>query len=110
MKTKNISLVEDDLTIASGLLYALEQEGYTATHCKNVNEAKSAAANDVSILRFLIYSCREVNENAVLCLDDSLYQQSVSLFADFVNGVESLFKQWRYRCNAFIPDFDETVI
>lgn len=36
---KKILLVEDDLMIASGLLYALEQEGYAPTHCKSVQTA-----------------------------------------------------------------------
>jgi len=37
MKSK-ILLVEDDTMIASGLIYALEQEGYIVTHCQNVAE------------------------------------------------------------------------
>ena len=36
---KRILLVEDDAIIASGLVYALEQEGYAVVHNKNVNEA-----------------------------------------------------------------------
>lgn len=36
---KRILLVEDDSMIASGLLYALEQEGYIAVHCKDVQSA-----------------------------------------------------------------------
>jgi len=34
-----ILLVEDDQMIASGLIYALEQEGYSVTHCQSVAEA-----------------------------------------------------------------------
>jgi DNA-binding response OmpR family regulator len=41
---KNILLVEDDAMIASGLAYALEQEGYAVTHCGNVREAKDAVS------------------------------------------------------------------
>lgn len=33
---KQILLVEDDVMIASGLVYALENEGYTTTHCMNI--------------------------------------------------------------------------
>jgi DNA-binding response OmpR family regulator len=40
-----ILLVEDDAMIASGLVYALEQEGYAVTHGKTVREAQSALAN-----------------------------------------------------------------
>jgi len=38
----HILLVEDDTIIASGLIYALEQEGYKVTHKKNVADAKTA--------------------------------------------------------------------
>ena len=41
-----ILLVEDDSIIASGLVYALELEGYTVTHSGSVGEAKDAAAKD----------------------------------------------------------------
>ena len=37
----NILLVEDDTTIASGLMYAFEKEGYEPFHCKNVKSALS---------------------------------------------------------------------
>jgi len=43
---ERILLVEDDAIIASGLVYALEQEGYAVTHSKNAAEAISAASND----------------------------------------------------------------
>lgn len=36
---KHILFVEDDASIASGLIYAMEQEGYRVTHCKNVSAA-----------------------------------------------------------------------
>lgn len=37
---KQILLVEDDMMIASGLMYALEKEGYAPTHCKDIESAK----------------------------------------------------------------------
>jgi two-component system, OmpR family, response regulator VicR len=40
-----ILLVEDDAMIASGLCYALEQEGYAVTHCDTITAAKEAAEN-----------------------------------------------------------------
>jgi DNA-binding response OmpR family regulator len=46
-------LAEDDAMIASGLVYALEREGYAVTHCKTVREAREAAAGrrfDLAIL------------------------------------------------------------
>ena len=45
MKIK-ILVLEDDMYIASGLLYALEAEGYEPTHVKSVSEAKSALAGE----------------------------------------------------------------
>jgi len=41
MKNK-ILLLEDDLMIAGGLIYALEQEQYDVTHAKTVGEGKDA--------------------------------------------------------------------
>lgn len=37
-----ILIVEDDKMIMSGLVYALEQEGYAVTYCENVHSAKNA--------------------------------------------------------------------
>jgi len=52
MKTK-ILLLEDDLMIAGGLIYALEQEQYEVIHAKTVEEGKEAIKQinfDVAIL------------------------------------------------------------
>ena len=46
--TKQILIVEDDAIIASGLVYALEQEGYVVTHCKSVSEAKKTITKSES--------------------------------------------------------------
>lgn len=43
---KRILFVEDDPMISSGLIYALNQEGYTVVHCKRVNEAVNILLND----------------------------------------------------------------
>ena len=53
MKAKSILLVEDDAIIASGLVYALEQEGYVIVHGKSVGEARSAVSNAVFDLAIL---------------------------------------------------------
>jgi DNA-binding response OmpR family regulator len=45
----NILLVEDDPVIASGLVYALEQEGYGVTHAMTVSEAKAAASGGFAV-------------------------------------------------------------
>jgi len=44
MKYK-ILLVEDDHMIASGLIYAFEQEDYDITHCKSIADATHAISN-----------------------------------------------------------------
>lgn len=43
---KHILFVEDDTFIASGLVYAMEQEGYAVTHCKNVCAAYKEMNDD----------------------------------------------------------------
>jgi len=43
-----ILLVEDDAMIASGLVYALEQEGYVVTHCKSARDASLAIAGELA--------------------------------------------------------------
>jgi len=42
MMAANILLLEDDLTIASGLMYALEKEGYIPIHCQTIEKAIQA--------------------------------------------------------------------
>ncbi|MDR1070970.1 MAG: response regulator transcription factor [Gracilibacteraceae bacterium] len=52
-KPYKILLVEDDAMIASGLVYALEQEGYAVTRGSRVHEARAAIISerfDLSIL------------------------------------------------------------
>lgn len=50
---KKILLVEDDAMIASGIVYALAQEGYAVTHGRTVREAQNATTGahfDLAIL------------------------------------------------------------
>lgn len=51
---KHILYVEDDTMIASGLVYALEQEGYGVIHCKSVDEAVSKLPGDRFDLALLL--------------------------------------------------------
>ena len=44
MKMKNILVVEDDVSLSAGLTYAVEKEGYCATHCRNAADALKKAA------------------------------------------------------------------
>jgi len=52
MKNK-ILLLEDDLMIAGGLIYALEQEQYDVIHAKTVKEGKDAIKNTIFDLAIL---------------------------------------------------------
>ena len=42
-----ILFVEDDAVIASGLVYALESEGYCVTHAKDISDAKKAVQEHI---------------------------------------------------------------
>ena len=50
---KHILVVEDDKMIASGLVYALEQEGYSVFHCENVQNALQAIMSQKFALAIL---------------------------------------------------------
>lgn len=52
-RMKNILLLEDDIMIASGLVYALSNEGYEVTHCKDVSSAFSNIKNKIYDLAIL---------------------------------------------------------
>lgn len=52
MKNK-ILLLEDDLMISSGLIYALEKEQYEVVHAKTIEEGKNAIRRDVFDLAIL---------------------------------------------------------
>ena len=56
---KQILFVEDDEMIASGLIYALEQEDYEVIHCKSVNEALSVLQNNKFDLAILDMQLRD---------------------------------------------------
>ena len=53
MMKKKILLLEDDLIIASGLIYALEQEQYNVLHVKTVEEGKNAIRENTFDLAIL---------------------------------------------------------
>ena len=49
---EKILLVEDDAIIASGLVYALEQEGYEVIHASSIQASRSAISNSPSSSTF----------------------------------------------------------
>lgn len=57
----HVLFVEDDALIASGLIYALESEGYTVTHCANMNSAVNALKNNKFSLALLDLSLPDGN-------------------------------------------------
>lgn len=48
-----ILLIEDDAMIASGLCYALDQEGYMVTHCSTIQAAKNVMKDNLFGLALL---------------------------------------------------------
>lgn len=66
----HILMLEDDFTIAEGLQYSLESEGYAVTHCKTVKEALAETENtfDLALLDLTLPDgsgydvCRKIKE------------------------------------------------
>lgn len=54
-----ILLVEDDVMIASGLVYALEQEGYDVIHCKDTHSAFDAIHKNLFDMAILDMQLRD---------------------------------------------------
>ncbi len=63
MLTRNLNIlfVEDDTIIASGLIYALQTEGYTVTHCADTSEAMNALSKQRFSLALLDLSLPDGN-------------------------------------------------
>jgi len=53
MKKNKILLLEDDMMIAGGLIYALEQEGYAINHAKTIEEGKVMIKDEIFDLAIL---------------------------------------------------------
>lgn len=51
----NILLVEDDKTIASGLEYSLQQDGYSTVLCHDVASAKKTLAEDIDGIALCLF-------------------------------------------------------
>lgn len=101
-----ILLVEDDAIIASGLCYALEQEGYDVTHRVSVRDARSVAATsrfDLAILDMQLpdgtgFDVREAlaPETAVIFL--TVVDDEGNIVKAFENGADDyITKPFRLR-------------
>jgi DNA-binding response OmpR family regulator len=105
--SNNILLVEDDAMIASGLIYALEQGGYTVTHCPNVRDSANAIAAaefDLAILDMQLpdgtgFDVRELlkaTETAVIFL--TVVDDEGNIVRAFEDGaVDYITKPFRLR-------------
>jgi len=62
----NILFVEDDALIASGLIYALQTEGYTVTHCADMENSLSAVSSETFSLALLDLSLPDGDGFSVL--------------------------------------------
>ena len=102
---KQILVVEDDSMIASGLVYALEQEGYAVFHSKTVSEAMNtiAAQNlDLAILDMQLpdgtgFDVRKMlSGTAVIFL--TVVDDEVSIIKAFEGGADDyITKPFRIR-------------
>ncbi|GHU87457.1 DNA-binding response regulator [Clostridia bacterium] len=101
-----ILLVEDDAIIASGLCYALEQEGYDVTHRVSVREARSVTATsrfDLAVLDMQLpdgsgFDVREAlaPETAVIFL--TVVDDEGNIVKAFENGADDyITKPFRLR-------------
>lgn len=101
-----ILLVEDDAIIASGLCYALEQEGYAVTHRVSVRDARSVAVTsrfDLAILDMQLpdgtgFDVREAlaPETAVIFL--TVVDDEGNIVKAFENGADDyITKPFRLR-------------
>jgi len=102
---KHILVVEDDKMIASGLVYALEQEGYAAFHCENVKNALQAITSqkfDLAILDMQLpdgtgFNVREkLSETAIIFL--TVVDDESSIVSAFEGGADDyVTKPFRIR-------------
>jgi len=107
MMKPTILLVEDDTMIASGLIYAFEQEGYAIVHCKNVSEALSLIKADKFDLAILdmqlpdgtgidVHKALEKLETAVIFL--TVVDDEGNIVRAFESGADDyIIKPFRLR-------------
>ncbi|GHU60324.1 hypothetical protein AGMMS49975_29280 [Clostridia bacterium] len=104
MNTTEILLVEDDAMIASGLVYALSQEGYSVTHCASLREARAFQKHaDIALLDMQLpdgtgFDVRELlpPDTAVIFL--TVTDDECNIVKAFENGADDyITKPFRLR-------------
>ena len=109
MKMKNILVVEDDVSLSAGLTYALEKEGYCATHCRNAADALKKAAEfhfDLALLDMQLPdgSGKEIALQLKPCNTPIIYLTIVDDEDEIVKSLEDGAKDYMtkpFRCGNF---------
>lgn len=99
MKMKNILVVEDDISLSAGLIYALEKEGYHTTHCKNAADALKKTAElhfDLALLDMQLPdgSGKEIALQLRPCNTPIIYLTIVDDEDEIVNSLEEGAKDY----------------
>ena len=99
MKMKKILVVEDDVSLSAGLTYALEKEGYCATHCRNAADALKKAAEfhfDLALLDMQLPdgSGKEIALQLKPCNTPSIYLTIVDDEDEIVKSLEDGAKDY----------------
>ncbi len=99
MKMKNILVVEDDVSLSAGLTYALEKEGYCATHCRNAADALKKAAEfhfDLALLDMQLPdgSGKEIALQLKPCNTPIIYLTIVDVEDEIVKSLEDGAKDY----------------
>lgn len=103
-----IFVLEDDATIAMGLTYALQQEGYGTTHCKTVKEALKTIEQESFSLYILDLTlpdgsgydvCKAIKEKGDLpVIFLTAYDEEVNVIMGFEMGADDyISKPFRVR-------------
>ena len=102
MKMQNILVVEDDVSLSAGLTYALEKEGYCATHCRNAADALKKAAEfhfDLALLDMQLPdgSGKEIALQLKPCNTPIIYLTIVDDEDEIVKSLEDGAKEYRTK-------------
>ncbi|GHU49043.1 DNA-binding response regulator [Clostridia bacterium] len=100
MNAAKILLVEDDAIIASGLVYALEQEGYTVTRCATVGEARTAILRETPQLALLDM---QLPDGTGFDVRETLPPDTAVIFLTVVDDEGNIVKAFENGAEDYIP-------